>query len=90
MRELLTLITIFLLLLIGWKQSFRSHWLQLIGKPTPTPVATRTVDNRRVATSVPVVPVTPVTAPPPATPRDTSWMWAKSKMSAPTRYSRGR
>jgi hypothetical protein len=39
MRELLSAIAIAILLVVGWKQSFQSHWYQVIGKSTPGPAA---------------------------------------------------
>jgi hypothetical protein len=87
MRELLTLITIIFLLVVGWKQSYRSHWLQLIGKETPTPVAkARPIASRGNASPS----GTNLASAPTPTPRDTSWMWEKSKMAAPIKGTHGR
>jgi hypothetical protein len=76
MREALALITFVLLFWIGWDQSYRDHFSNVLtGRPTQA--------GKRVAAQQGLPPefVTTSTTATPA--RDNSWMWQKSKLDSP-------
>jgi hypothetical protein len=82
MREAVALITLILLLWVGWKQPYRNHLADLLGARSKR-VAGESGTPNTVANAAP--PEAP--APP-----DNSWMWQRGKLDNPNdvRASRGR
>jgi hypothetical protein len=77
MREAIAILALILLISVGWNQRFADHYANLAGEPaTPSPSTT----------PMPNAGATPGqfnATKPAAPPRDTSWMWRKTKMDQP-------
>lgn len=74
MKVLLEIAIVFLLIAMGWQQSFRDHWLRISGRPSaPTPAGRAAA--RPGGGSAPNV-----SHPISATPEDRSWMWKRTQL----------
>ena len=73
MKVLLEVLAITLLIIAGWRQAFREHAVRIFPKNMTTEWGIQ-----QQATPTPVR-ATPIPAPP-ATPRDTTWMWNRKQL----------
>ncbi|MCE9610289.1 MAG: hypothetical protein K8R23_08865 [Chthoniobacter sp.] len=85
MKELTAFVLLLVLIGMGWNQSYRTQYDRLVGNPpppTPPPVKATPAPPTLAADKAATGPGAAVVAPP-ATPRDTSWMWDKKPGTPP-------
>ena len=73
MKILIEVIIISLLIVVGWRQPFSEHLRRIVSA------------EKAAELGLPAKPITPIPRvapqrPPPATPRDVSWMWKRGTL----------
>jgi hypothetical protein len=76
MKVLLEVVTITLLIIVGWRQPFREHAVRILPKSTTEKWGIHRQTPPAVVRPTPI-PAAPVA---PATPRDTRWMWDRKSL----------
>jgi hypothetical protein len=80
MKVLVEVIIISFLIIIGWRQPFREHAARIM---SPQRAVQWGIVPKDGVIPRPRAVRAPTATPPPATPRDVSWMWGRKPLDAP-------